>query len=692
MSLKWKVLLGVTITSVVAVVASNLISLNMEVGRIDNSLEKDALTLAKIVGGSSTGALSFSDKVSARQTLATLSASQRVSGAVLYDAVGSPFVWYQRGQTESNRLPSGLPSSARGRSLDHGSEALEIFEPISANGRSAGTIFLRLDLDEKNEAIAGAVMNTTLVVIAVSLLAATVSFVIQSAIVKPINAVVAALKDIAQGEGDLTRRINTHSHDEVGELATWFNTFIEKIQTVISDFSGTASALNDNAEKLSGTAKETEKGIVSQQSEIQQVVAAVREMAAVVEDVADNVSQTANNAEGADAEAKNGYAVVTRTMKQIEELSADIVAAADVIDRLRQETDNIGSVLDVIRGIAEQTNLLALNAAIEAARAGEQGRGFAVVADEVRSLAGKVGGAADQIDEIVGRMTKAVQSATDGTHAVVERTANARDIIEATVQRFNSMVSDFESSHGDLLMVSTAIEEISANNRETLGRSQTIRDLGQRIHKDLDKAFDHADVMSHTTNQAVRDYVRMRIGRGVLEPVIDLIDERKLELEQMLTQLLDRGIDVFDRNYQPIPSTDPPQFTTVWSAPLREILQNKMDAWYQQYQHKGINYCMPIDDGGFVAVNRSELSKPRTGNPEVDRQQSRVSYFAVDKQRAASNKKIDDIALSTFTILNGQIVFSLARPLVVRGRRWGTVNIGIMPSVFGIDENNHHAA
>lgn len=387
------------------------------------------------------------------------------------------------------------------------------------------------------------------------------------------------------------------------------------------------------------------------------------------------------------------------SLQDLDEVESGITAVADMmqsfesnIGELVQSAGSIRELLDTVQSFAAQTNMLALNAAIEAARAGEQGRGFAVVADEVRSLAGKVGGAADQIDEIVGRMTKAVQSATDGTHAVVERTANARDIIEATVQRFNSMVSDFESSHGDLLMVSTAIEEISANNRETLGRSQTIRDLGQRIHKDLDKAFDHADVMSHTTNQAVRDYVRMRIGRGVLEPVIDLIDERKLELEQMLTQLLDRGIDVFDRNYQPIPSTDPPQFTTVWSAPLREILQNKMDAWYQQYQHKGINYCMPIDDGGFVAVNRSELSKPRTGNPEVDRQQSRVSYFAVDKQRAASNKKIDDIALSTFTILNGQIVFSLARPLVVRGRRWGTVNIGIMPSVFGIDENNHHAA
>jgi methyl-accepting chemotaxis protein len=179
--------------------------------------------------------------------------------------------------------------------------------------------------------------------------------------------------------------------------------------------------------------------------------------------------------------------------------------------------------------------------------------------------------------------------------------------------------------------------------------------------------------------------VRLRIGRGVLEPVIDLIDERKQELESMLSGLLDRGIDVFDRHYDPIPNTDPAQFNTTWSEPLRVLLQTKMDNWYTQYKNQGINFCMPIDDHGFVAVNRTELSKPRTGNPEIDRAQSRVKYFAVDKQRVEANRTITDIALSTFTIINGQIVFSMAKPLMVKGRRWGTVNIGIMPSVFGIE-------
>lgn len=382
------------------------------------------------------------------------------------------------------------------------------------------------------------------------------------------------------------------------------------------------------------------------------------------------------------------------SMQDLDQVSSGINVVAEMmqgfessIGELVDSANSIRELLDTVQSFAAQTNMLALNAAIEAARAGDQGRGFAVVADEVRSLAGKVGGAADQIDEIVSRMTNAVKKATDGTHDVVEQTGKAREIIATSVERFNSMVGDFEASHSDLLMVSTAIEEISANNRETLERSQKIRDLGQRIHNDLDRAFNHADMMSHTTNDAVRDYVRLRIGRGVLEPVIDLIDVRKQELEELLGQLLDRGVDVFDRNYQMIPNTDPQQYNIQWIEPLRDLLQVKMDNWFTESSSQGISYCMPIDDHGFVAVNRSELSRPQTGDSKKDRSQSRVKYFAVDKQRAEENKKINDIAISTFTIITGQIVFSMARPLIVRGRRWGTVNIGILPKVFGIDES-----
>lgn len=270
--------------------------------------------------------------------------------------------------------------------------------------------------------------------VVISFLAAAISFVIQAGIVRPINAVVDALRDIAEGEGDLTQRLPVNTNDEVGQLSSWLNTFIEKVHKIIADFSITASELNANTEKLSLTAKDTERGVVNQMFEVQQVVNAVREMAAVVNDVA----QTTDNAEQADSETKNGKGVVTRTMLQIEGLAADINVASDVIDKLRQETDSIGSVLDVIRGIAEQTNLLALNAAIEAARAGEQGRGFAVVADEVRTLASRTQTSTQEILEMIERLQA-------GAHEAVQMMEKGKSQAEETVKQAEEASASLEA-------------------------------------------------------------------------------------------------------------------------------------------------------------------------------------------------------------------------------------------------------
>lgn len=480
LSLKWKVLLGVTLTSVIAAVVSNVFALNMEINRLNTAIEKDTLTLAKIVGGSTTGALGFGDRVSARETLATLTASERVTGAVIYDSGDTPFVWYQKGQPSSERLPGGLPTSVQNQQLHHGEDTLEIFQPIRAGGTDIGTIFLRVDLNEKKEAVSSAIVASVITVIVVSVLAAAISFLVQVTIVKPINTVVETLKDIAQGEGDLTRRIPIESQDEVGELAVWFNTFIERVHSIISDLSGNAVALNTSAGKLSATAKETEKGVVSQQSEIQQVVAAVREMASVVEDVAHNVGQAAESAEGADQEAKNGKSVVTATMGQIESLARDIVAAADVIDRLRQETDNIGSVLDVIRGIAEQTNLLALNAAIEAARAGEQGRGFAVVADEVRTLASRTQSSTQEIQDMIERLQygarEAVQMMEKGTHQAEESVKQAAEA-SRSLEEITAGVTAIRDKTNQ---IASASEEQSAATREIEHNMESIATVARQ--------------------------------------------------------------------------------------------------------------------------------------------------------------------------------------------------------------------
>lgn len=339
--------------------------------------------------------------------------------------------------------------------------------------------------ENTNSANTSLISTGIIMTILVSLLLFATAIPIIRGIKKSIDDVVRSLKDIAQENGDLTVRISTKSEDEIGELVYWFNQFMDKLQGVVKDVVEASLPLSNLAQNLRGLTEETQRTIDIQQQSAQNAKLAVDTMSGSVDGVAHSAAQAAADANEATSAAGEGRQIVQQTVSSIQQLAENVRETADVIGRLESDSNKVGSVLDVIKGIAEQTNLLALNAAIEAARAGEQGRGFAVVADEVRTLASRTQQSTEEIQSTIEQLQSAAHSAVEvmsrGTEQATNsvETANKAGVsletITSTIGRINQMNEQIAHNTEDQRTVAVDIvrhvEEIHQRTEQTSSRS-----------------------------------------------------------------------------------------------------------------------------------------------------------------------------------------------------------------------------
>ena len=302
-----------------------------------------------------------------------------------------------------------------------------------------------------------------LVILGVTLVA---TVIVGNRVSKPLADAVLALNDIANGEGDLTQRLKVQSKDEIGQLASAFNRFVERIQSVVSQVGETSNHLFSAVDKLHHLSEHYDQQMHGHSRETDQVVTAVTEMSSTAQEVAASASNAASATSDAARESDAARGVVSTAINSINRLVGEVHTASGVIEQLAQETGKIGSVVEVIRGIAEQTNLLALNAAIEAARAGEQGRGFAVVADEVRSLAGRTQQSTKEINEMLQRLQGGVKQAVEVMQASEARSQETVQEASHIASSLDSMVAAVGTINDMNIQIATAAEEQHAVSEE----------------------------------------------------------------------------------------------------------------------------------------------------------------------------------------------------------------------------------
>lgn len=321
-------------------------------------------------------------------------------------------------------------------------------------------------VDIPTEEIQGPINASSLTLILLNLIVAGVLIAIglwvAMGVARPVHRASNMLNQIASGDADLTRQMPVDTQDEVGQLAKAFNHFVHQLKVLIQAVGDTAKEVTYTAEELNQAAAKTETNTDNQQQSVDMVAAAINQMGATVQEIAQNANETADAAKQASKESHDGQLVVNTTVDGINSLFDKMQGASKVITTLATDVGEISTVLAVIKGISEQTNLLALNAAIEAARAGEQGRGFAVVADEVRTLAQRTHESTEEINTMVLKLQNGAQDAVSAMNSGIE---TAQDSVESadTAGKSLAKITQAINAITDLSMqVATATEEQSS--------------------------------------------------------------------------------------------------------------------------------------------------------------------------------------------------------------------------------------
>jgi methyl-accepting chemotaxis protein len=494
-------------------------------------------------------------------------------------------------------------------------------------------------------------------------------------IVKPVTHITRIFDELGQGEGDLSRDLPLLTHDELRGMAQSYNHFATKMRQIIGEVRKATVSIAQNAVQVKTRIDET-VGTARRQGEMTDMVfTASTEATKAIDEVSHSTQVIADSTNLNLANARTSLGEMQDIATKINVVGEKVLTFNNTVDDLARRSSSVNQFAALIRDVADQTNLLALNAAIEAARAGEAGRGFAVVADEVRKLAERVNTATAEITGNVAAMIAQVDSTrreNDEINTDVQRT---REVVSRSAEHFEQMVTDFERTGEQLLHIAAAMEQLTATNAQVHENVEVIHGLSTEVARHMEDSEKRTGGLT-TSTEAVQELVsRFKIGEGAFDLAVDKVRGFRDRLQTELTDMARKGINVFDTHYVPVGNSKPPKYRVAWGEEFTRRCQSMLEECLNAIP--GCAYAVGVNTDGYLSAHNLKFSKPMTGNDAVDLVGNRTcrKFENPGELRAAKNSKA--LLVRTYLRDTGEVLCDIAMPILIDGRLWGNVRVGM---------------
>ncbi|BDU71931.1 methyl-accepting chemotaxis protein [Mesoterricola silvestris] len=515
--------------------------------------------------------------------------------------------------------------------------------------------------------------------VAVPLLAAAVAAVayltFHLSVTAPLKSITGVLK-----AGDFSGELKLDTHDEIRRLADDFNAFSGKVRDILNQSKRLGLTIAVGATRTHKLAADSARDAQRQGDLAEQITRTGQEVASSAGEVAQATSFIAASTLGNLETAQSTRTELLEAERGMAATRERLAAFAELVARLKERSERISGVAQLIEGISDQTKLLALNATIEAAHAGNAGRGFAVVAEEVRKLSDRAREAAIEISRNLGAMLQDTESTSLGIADISGDIQGTSALLGRASEHFGKLVGDFEDNTSQLSGATAAVDGISSTSAAILGQSRDILGLSREGAQRLDESTRLSSDMNRATERLLELVSGFRTGESELEEVIAKGYRWRDAMQARIAALAGQGLDMFDRNYRPVPGTDPQKFLTGYTEALARDLQPVFD---EARKDLGSIYAVALDVNGYLAVHHTGVSDPMTGDPQVDLLKSRNMrlYFNVETEKRRS-RNLEKFLFQTYMRDTGEILNDLSMPIHIGGRHWGALVMGFNPDRF----------